>query len=404
MTAANADKQETSPPPVLAEAVVRPSPTQVNDVPARPQSVWARALGALAPRRWVVDVGLALSGTVAVALAGLVLNDILPAPHQEFGSTPARWAWTVAFLLVTSLLVGLRWKLTSGYGTLFYVQHLAADMPNWHLPTLRRQAKGYLDVRTVIRGFSAQVAGAFVDLVQDQERLDQDLQAELNRDRIDSGYTLAPNLILPSAMALGSSLYWWPGMTLIEFLGSHSISWQPPDDWPSGDAGLKGAKVTASGPVESDGQHHHLVLAALTGQGPVTRPPGRYATVSRVDLRHGDEKPLPVTMEQNPHPESGHVDPVGASLVLAAEIQRALHELPDDDFLVLAARLPKTVAAAVGRLIAERRCAIPRCARPACRDPWSRLLVPYWDQATSSYVWPRVHRSQPKEPHMDAVA
>jgi hypothetical protein len=351
---------------------------------------------------------VALLAVVTTALWGLVLEDLLPLTASTAGWSWTRWWLAIAALAILSALVLLRARITIGYGTLYYVRYLATGMRDWRQDDLANTQKGFEDLRVVTRSFSLNPGAPTIDLVQDVAAIERDLQSEMNDDRVDTGFSLAPNLLLPAAIAIGHSLYWWQGMHLVElFDGGASLDWAAPPTWPAVAPEPGGAQPRTVW-QDKDKKGAVLVRVRLTS-GPGDNLPCQAPRVLDLFVPDPQGRAQDVTVIGTDGP-SGTADsstvmlpaPIAATATAKA-VREALHEA-DHQLVVLAARLPKTIAVALGWLLANGELADPRndpgcghiqCKRPACLQPWQHLVVPVYDQASRRYVLARVHPDQP---------
>ncbi len=392
----------------------------------------------LARHRVLLDVAITVVGVAVVAMVGLVIEDVNPAPGEDSSaSTAGRIIWSGVLICLLMGLVAVRQWLAR-YGTLFYVRLLPDNMADWHEAEAAAKERGYHDLRVVTRSFPAAEGG--VDIVDEVRDLSRVLQAEMDGDRTDTGTELVPNMVLPVSLAAGFDLFWFPGMTLFEAdnglqwaldttirahdertiatLGETVRSWDLPigghDSLHEADplgpiviqAELTGAE-TATTPMPFPVSQHVLVGVMAAAENGVTSTPVRVST----------DPPQTRTVEGQ-----AEIHPVAGAYAVCNAIRSALHEA-GDRVVIVTGRMPKTVAVAVGWLLANNRgkrlndddgspgvadrsgqpgehvdhtadpgCGDPDCRAEACWRPWTRLITPYWDGR--AYVWARVHPSQ----------
>lgn len=367
-----------------------------------------------------LDGAIVLSGVAATAGAALVLEDALPLKEgRTFDLT--RWVWTVLATGVLLVFVRLRQRRARTTGTLYYLRFLQEWMGDWHIDALARRDGQYLDQRVIGRWCTTVPEGRYLDVVEDVTAITAELQRSMNDDRSDTGFTVAPNLLLPVAVSIGFDLYNWKGLRLEELFGNQHLSWVLTDS-----SRIHGfAKPVC---IETDHDYGDaqsvLVTVDLTGKGETTRPPGYYACHYRVGvLAAGAEGelpsrpvqittvPPPLTATHTPAPASPDdlalVHPRDAVTIAVAAIRCALHEHPDR-CVVVAARMPKTVALGVGWALANQAtikhpgCGHVGCRQRACLHPWTNLVVLQLNQDNDAgpYLFPRVHHGQPPLPHL----
>lgn len=389
------------------------------------------------------DLAIVVMATLTTGAVSLVLEDALPTQGDPVFQR-CRWLAVLLTTGVLSVLVWRRQRTARLTGTLYYLRYLAEWMPDWRLEQLEVLQDGYLDQRFITRWFVQGTQSAAVDIADDVADLTQELQRAMNDDDVSTGFSLAPNLLLPAGVALGYDLYRRDELTLEElFPGKVSLSWTLHEAAPGG-AGFATLE-TRSAEVDPDGPSV-LVTADLTGTGPTTRPPWTFHHHYRVAAfpagAHGLTSPAhPVTVSTRPprrqagasvnvsqsgtadaRPGSGAaeqtpprdhttdhdlapvlVHPWTATEEITRAIRRALHNHPTSP-VVVAMRVPKTVAVGVGWWLANGQagqdpgCGHDGCLQPPCRHPWRHLAIALLDQESptvGSYVLTRVHRGQP---------
>lgn len=358
------------------------------------------------PRPWtsVLETALVLSGVVATAGASLLLEDLLPlAKGQQF--SPARFVWTAVAGVVLVWLLIHRQRRTRTTGTLYYLRYLQEWMSDWHLADLDLVKGGYLDRRVIGQWSTAAPAAGVLDLTRDTEAISSELQRSTNDDRSDTGFNIAPNLLLPVAIGVGFDLYAWDTVTLEEWLGPPVLTWQLTD---APGPGSHDIPVCLMRDREQSALAV-LVTADLTPQGATTPPRGRFRRHYRVGVFAGPELATsrPVVVTTDPArglatDSTAFVHPVRATKCVVGAIRRALHENPSC-LVVFAARLPKTVALAVGWGLANWTardhpgCGVKGCRQSGCLHPWKRLVVamPNQEATGDNYLFTRVHAGQP---------
>ncbi len=392
------------------------------------------------------DVLITFIATATIALAGLVIEDALPretdGKRVEFHFEP----WRVRlFLLATFLLlllVLIRATLSRRQGTLYYVRLLDEWMSDRHLDTVRGIANGYRDERTVTEHMHAAPRAGVVDVADQLTSVSQRLEATMNEDEVGTGYHLAPNMIWPSALALGYHLNPRPSMTLLEMpppkKSKDKISLDDILEWPLFGATSTSPRFTApevrmattSGTAPA---RHVLVSVELTGQGPVAPPrdwtPDVKLRVAVYQEPGGDvdAEYCKVHIDVDPTAEvqadERLVHPQAAVETVTCALRYAL-SAHQGATVYAALRVPKSVAVAIGFRLSggcpdDAQCAMKRSdtktPRPAdaadtkCitldfggqeRHPWRRLVLLQRDQevvwqAPIEYQVLRVHPGQP---------
>ncbi len=289
-------------------------------------------------------------------------------------------------------------------GTLYYLRYLQEWMSDWHLDDLDVIRSAYLDRRVIGRWSTETPSDGVLDLVDDTSAITSELQRSFNDDRADTAFNIAPNLLGPVAVSVGFDLYAWDGIVLEELFGNSLLSWTLTD---AAGPGTHAMPVTLLQELHPNSTAV-LVTADLTDQGPTTPPPWRFRRHYRVGVFTGpgllESRPVVVRTDQGSSepPDTAIVHPVRATKSVVGAVRRALHENPHCT-VVLAARMPKTVALAVGWGLANWTtrahpgCGVSGCRQTPCLHPWSRLVIalPNQETAGGGYTLTRVHRGQP---------
>ncbi len=167
---------------------------------------------------WAESV-LVLAASAAAAFAGLVAEDISPAPSSGLDRG---WSWERVLLLV--LAVGFAWVAVRSLvrrrrlrGTIYYLRMQSDTTGDYH-------AKAREEARMDYPGFRAMAAwcdprDGTVDVRRQVDQLSNELQRSTNDDADDSGFDIVPDLVFPVALAVGYD--WIPpgprGLYLREF-------------------------------------------------------------------------------------------------------------------------------------------------------------------------------------------
>lgn len=366
------------------------------------------------------DVAIVLLAAVTTACAGLVFEDALPLSPVGVRFDPRRWLVLVAVAVALTLLLWIRQRRQRFSGTLYYVRYLMEWMGDWRLDQLRAVQEGFLDKRVVTAWCTTPQENDVLDIARDTGMLTRELQSTMNGDRADTGFNLAPNLLLPAGVALGYDLYAWDDLSLEELFDGEkpvTLSWTLDDEpkWLGFESPTTREQALTNGAAV-------VVTVDLTGQGRTSFPPGSYGHHYRVAVyaEPGNgtaAKSKSVNIQSNPGSPVGTdsegaalapVHPVVATREVVRAVREALHRHPDR-CVVLAARVPKTVAVAVGHGLAnggdrfQPGCGHARCKQEACLHPWRRLVVALFDQESTQgarFILTRVHDGQPSAEHI----
>lgn len=369
--------------------------------------------------RWF-DPLIIIAATVSTASASLVLEDALPPGEEARVFSGERLWWlgvSVAFLVV---LVFLRQRRTRTAGTLYYLRYLQEWMSDWRVGDLEIVKRKYVDRRVIARWSRVTPVDGVLELVNDVTSMCDELQRSMNDDRADTAFNLAPNLLLPVSLAVGQHLYQWDDLTLEElFSPKQTLSWRLDDTYDYWRFNTPSIRCDHLANLDAQAV---LVKVDLTG-GAATLPPGTFRSHYGVAVfadRVGtaaNSSPRRVTVTTRPptyEPIVGDtktsvdafVHPLAAVETARRAIRLALHDNPDC-LVVLALRVPKTVALGIGWALANdsrpprdprpSRCGVAGCLQQSCLHPWSRLVLANHNQegTDGDYHWARVMDVQP---------
>src|SRR5690606_19961471 len=173
---------------------------------------------------------IVVSAAVLTAVLALVVEDLLPKPDEgEPEIVPVRAGILLGTIVV--LLGALMWRTAvhDTRGTLFYVQILNEGMANLHTQPLRAARAERLSLRTVTRcvDVTSRRRNGVIDAVEPCHEVGRALEDNVNTDRDDTGYTVAPNLLWPTALAVGAYLPQGDNLRLLELgKGSGDIGFE----------------------------------------------------------------------------------------------------------------------------------------------------------------------------------
>lgn len=163
-------------------------------------------------------VAFALASTAA--LLGLVVEDLLPVSGDRHCSA-ARYALLGVTLL--ALLLALLWRRSAHgrTGTLFYVRLIDEAWQDWHVIPVQVASRRRMSLRSVTRwvDLPSRTRHGVIDLVDVCSEIASALEAVVNGDRDDTGYTIAPNMLWPAALAVGAELPIVDCLELLELSG-----------------------------------------------------------------------------------------------------------------------------------------------------------------------------------------
>ena len=354
-------------------------------------TVWStarrRATELAASRRGGLDILIVVTGVVATGLVSLVVDDLFPTSGRPT-ILVGRGVGAAAFLLILVSLLALRRALRRDFGTLYYVVGLSTSMADRHSERLQQESKAYQTYRIV----RAPAPAPGTDEADHAANLADRLNDAMNQDDVATGFHLAPNMLWDVAMSVGSQIAGRSNASFVE-LDADLVRWAPQ----STDGGAFADLEVRDRDGHADGAP--VLVISLTTDLP-TEPANWHLGEHRhlgVFTKGGDD-PVPVRMASPPDGKTRLVHPWVCVEAVVGAICRMLHDHPDHPILVVA-RMPKTVALAVGIQLAVRArplCEDPDCRQAGCLDPWSKLVPLRFDQGSRGiYEMVRVHPSQP---------
>lgn len=374
-------------------------------------------------------------GAICLGLAGAAVGAVV---------SDLAWGWDLAIggvalaaLVVSALLLGGVEKIA---GTVYYVGYQFAWRDNWHERAVRELQKDRRDSKVLIRTISSGPVDGVLDLVEGLTELSRSLESEENADTTDSGFHLAPDMPWPAAVALGSLMYGrWPDQTLHELNEKSAAGPIQTFEWEMQNE--KDSRAHSSTQLSVARRHRTqnlseslskvvLVTAHATVPRPSARsqaPSGAASTPPVIPLRPwqlkdvewfgvaafedttaGPQwdtpcKPTPISTET---PVSGSgavmVHPATVTAAVVTAIRAAL-AMSEDQVVLLAMMVPKTVAVAIGWHLTHDPLETGHSgsdgARRSVRDaqPWKRLVLLQFDVRREVYDAVRVHPDQPDE-------
>lgn len=369
---------------------------------------WREGLvGWAAAHRGGLDVAMTLCGVATVAFAGLVIEDLVPVTGHEVVADGSRWGLAAVSGALLSGLVLLRSRVSTSYGTLYYVRCLFGWMSDTHLEDLRSEESAHLDVKVVSRWLTTRPRHGVLDFSDDVMALRASLETAANEDDVRTGFHVVPNLLWPAALALGYEFYAWPTATLREY-DAQSFTWRlhplPGNTSELAAPELRVEQPTRGGPVE------RVLVSVDLSPGAGTTNPGQVTRQAwyRVAVFDGPGVAAPsrsvlMSRPNGPDETTVHVDPWTAATTIVAALRRALHEHPEASVL-FSCRIPKTVALAVGWWLknsavqrSDPGCGDQRCPNESCRYPWTRLVPLLFSEESNPprFIPVRAHPGQP---------
>ncbi|MEW1734424.1 hypothetical protein AB0346_00540 [Nocardia beijingensis] len=152
----------------------------------------------------VVALATAVAGT-----ASLLIEDALPKPGEHAVIVPIR---LILLIILLGLLWGALWLRTHTYhsgGTLYYTHALAEGMSDLRRDALTQAGAHHMALRTLSRWIDLPDntnQHGVIDIHPTCAEIGASLENLINNDNPDTGYTVAPNLLWPIALAVGTYL------------------------------------------------------------------------------------------------------------------------------------------------------------------------------------------------------
>ncbi|WP_017975255.1 hypothetical protein [Actinopolyspora halophila] len=327
---------------------------------------------------------IVVAASLITASLALILEDLLPRDDSDGYVVLTRWLAGITALVL--LVVGLVWRarLHRKRGTLFYVQLLDEAMPNWHEQPLAAAQQRRMSMRSVVRwvDLGQRVDNGVIDVVEPCREIGAVVEEAINNDREDTGYTVAPNMLWPAALALGAYLPHPESLRLLELLPAEEREFALTER-------SRGRSGSVSGQL--DGQ----LPRGRVGVWLAFTPAARYFSAEMFE-RFGVRTAHTVTFRgetpgPNYSPDLSSMDMAHLGGELAEHLVRVKKEAGERE-LVVVAMVPKSVMLAVGWQLSQHDCRFFR---------GTHLM--HYDQASKDYIPMRVRESQPTTPPLPAV-
>lgn len=362
-------------------------------------------------RRPVLASGITILA-VTLAAAGSVVIEVWTENHE--------WVRLLISIVSAVLLVILlltQARVTKERGTLYYVRLIGGWMPDLYADMESEFGNTYGDEKVVAEHIIAQPRQGVWDLSDQVASVTHKLQLLMAQDDTRTSFTIAPNMLYAVALAVGYRMHAPKDTRLIEFGGDgeQAITWRMAK---GGGEELPDTKVVSIGPqLPADGDpdvRSVLLSVYLTPNSHSFAPRGlKTDRCHVVGILDEDGRPVSVTLHQPGAPATGAKtapDFESATRAVIAAITQTLTSYPRAT-VYLAARLPKTVAIAVGHgLGGPGRANGTPIIPPAARRPWSRLVPLLLNQESSndpaepSFLVARVDPAQPEVAELSALA
>ncbi|MGJ7908503.1 hypothetical protein ACOQFL_18720 [Actinopolyspora sp. H202] len=341
-------------------------------------------------------------GAFITASLALVVEDFFPRDSDDGRVVPWRMGLLVAAVLLLLVVLGLRAITQDQRGTLFYVQLLDESMPNRHEQPLATARDRRMSMRSLTRwvDLKSRLHGGVIDCVEPSRELSQALEEAINTDRDDTGYSVAPNMFWPIALAVGFSLPHPDSLRMLELQPQNQGT--PPKSTPSERkperSGGSSSRAEIEYPLDTDPVS--LVKAepsvadsqaSRVGVWLAFTPQAKHFSAAEfaqfgVGTVHTltYQGNLPGRNEYEPNFGRGQLERMGPEI---AERLAVIKAGAGERELVVVAMVPKSVALALGWHLSQEAPAFFR---------GTHLMN--FDQAERRYVPMRVRESQPTTP------
>lgn len=323
------------------------------------------------------NLAVVVSATLVTGLAGLVAEDLLP-KDADSGALIVWQRWVALLVTIAALAFALRYRgsVHRTTGTLFQVQILDEQMADLRAASRRQAERDRMAVRSITRWIDYRhrhnPAGMIemVDVCKDVANV---LELQINTDPLETGYTIAPVMAWPMAVAIGTQLPLGDRLQLLELKDDDGnptnlipldqrprpIVVQPLELPETGEDGAVGVWIAVTRAAQSLRPHQWATLGVSAGY--------------RITL--GPE--LPTT------PRLSDDDVSGLGAALAATLAQVRNDHPTRE-LVVVAMMTKAVAMATGWHLAQQPCRF-----------FDKTYLMFWDADESRLVPMRVKDAQP---------
>lgn len=343
------------------------------------------------------------AGVVAVAIAGLAVEHVF----VDGWTGPVRGPyplWLTVSLIAWLLSFEWRLYLSRAVGTLYHVRMMPPSMRNWHLETQEIARRKYLRIVRILRGVNLAAEEGVIDLRADIAAVEDKVLDLVNADDDQTGYTVAPDILAPAAIALGYRVTVPPG-TVFQDFGDQGRD--NGFEWRLEDGPTKGFRDVATHAAEWShpaGIHVHAAFSGVADYAPLQQKVRQRYHVGVIE--NGQLAPAQVGVTRG----RGLVHPLAATEEWVRIIRQALHEAEEEP-VIITARVPKTVSLTAGYLLSPSHqsaeqlrsfdpgCGHEGCKRPPCRNPWRYLLPLNYNQETNLWepMWLLPEQRDPRE-------
>lgn len=354
-------------------------------------------------RGWARGVAT-VSGILATGFAALVIEDVFPNDVElsQFDVGHSTWL-RVGLLAVTILLFG--WVFWSGSwrdrtrGTLIYALFLSRGHVDRHSESAAASGRDRPAFRSLFRRCPIP-PGLSEDVTEQVEEFSDRLSEVIHAADPNTRTTLAPNMLLPIALATGWRLTPPAGLRFLEIDSRVEFSLEDLDRaWTASAAGTTGSvqdSVTTptgqtpaldTGAVWLDIYLSHRAYPRQDAIGSGFPSP----TTRRVIGIPQPGQPNNFGVVHSGGADPGALDPAEMAVLITRAIQ---DEVARQRTVIVTGRMPKSVSVAVGWLLWHHRARM-HDATGAPMPIWTYLAPLVWSEADRAYRYLRVGHGQP---------
>ncbi|WP_182543024.1 hypothetical protein [Halosaccharopolyspora lacisalsi] len=153
-------------------------------------------------------MSVVVCASVITASLALVVEDLIPHQADDGRVVPLRWVVFAGALLGLLLALWVRTVVNRRRGTLFHIHLLDEAMPDLRRTSVALAGARRMSMRAVTRwiDLGAHAHDDVIDLAEHCREVATTVEDAVNEDRDDTGSVLAPNMLWPTALAVGGYL------------------------------------------------------------------------------------------------------------------------------------------------------------------------------------------------------
>ncbi len=170
-----------------------------------------------------LNVLIALLVAATSALGSLVVEDLLPlSAETAWHIEAARGWWLVGLTVALGVVVWVRSGVHRYAGALYYVRILDDQMTDRHDQARISAQRRRMGMKTVSRwaDLRSRTTDGVIDVADVCEDVSRSLELVVNNEPGDYGRAIAPNVLWPAALAIGAELPLVDRWEMVEFLNN----------------------------------------------------------------------------------------------------------------------------------------------------------------------------------------